>query len=386
MARGSIGRIPNRSAAPPFLMAGFEGKALPAGLAAWLRDGTAGGVILFARNLEGPRQVKELCREIRAAAGNGRPAPLIAIDQEGGRVTRLKDPGFTQLPPARSYSLFGSQAEAAAEAAGAVLAAELRAVGIDINFGPVLDVDSNPRNPVIGDRALGSDPATVARLGIAFFRGTLSRGVLPVGKHFPGHGDTDADSHRELPVVRRTRRSLLAREASPFRAAIRAGIPALMTAHVLYPALDRDYPATLSRKILTGLLRERLGFRGAVFSDALEMKAISLVYGVGAAAVLAFRAGCDAVIVSRGEEEQAEAAEALARWAREDGRSRDAANRSRRRMDRLRLALARPGSRRTSLRSVGGKGNRALAELLSERWKSSGRTSAADRSGSIGER
>ena len=367
-------------------MMGFEGKSLPSVLAARLQDGTAGGVVLFSRNLEGPRQVKELCREIRAAAGRGRPAPLIAIDQEGGRVTRLKDPGFTQLPPARSYSLFGSQAEAAAEAAGAVLAAELRAVGIDINFGPVLDVDSNPRNPVIGDRALGSDPATVARLGIAFFRGTLSRGVLPVGKHFPGHGDTDADSHRELPVVQRTRRSLLAREVSPFREAIRAGIPALMTAHVLYPALDRDYPATLSRKILSGLLRERLGFRGAVFSDALEMKAISLVYGVGAAAVLAVRAGCDAVIVSRGEEEQAEAAEGLARWAREEGGSREAANLSRRRMDRLRLALARPGSRRTSLRSVGGKGNRALAELLSERWESSGRTSAADRSGSIGER
>ena len=370
----------------PFLMAGFEGKSVPSALAAQLRDGTAGGVVLFSRNLEGPRQVKELCREIRAASGKGRPSPLIAIDQEGGRVTRLKDPGFTRFPPARSYSLFCCHAERAAEAAGAVLAEELSAVGIDVNFAPVLDVDSNPRNPVIGDRALGSDRATVARLGIAFFRGSLSRGVLPVGKHFPGHGGTDADSHEVLPVVRRSRKALLAREIFPFAEAVRAGIPALMTAHVLYPALDRDFPATLSGKILTGLLRGRLGFRGAVFSDALEMKAISLHRGVGDAAVLAFRAGCDAMIVNRGEEEQAEAGEALARWAGGDGSRREAVRLSLRRMDRLRRVLSRPGTRRATLRSVGTKGHRALAELLRERWESSGRTSAADRSGNIGER
>ncbi|MGE5752461.1 MAG: beta-N-acetylhexosaminidase [Deltaproteobacteria bacterium] len=372
--------------ASPFLMAGFEGKSVPPVLAAWLRDGTVSGVILFSRNLEGPRQARDLCREIRAAAGKGRPEPLIAIDQEGGRVTRLKDLAFTQFPPARSYSFLCCHAERAAEAAGAVLAAELSAIGIDINFAPVLDVDSNPVNPVIGDRSLSGDPEEVARLGIAFLRGTLSRNVLPVGKHFPGHGHTETDSHKVLPIVRSPRRTLNARDIYPFRQAILAGIPALMTAHVLYPALDTDYPATLSRKILTGLLRGRLRFRGAVFSDALEMKAISLDYGVGDAAVLAFQAGCDAVIVSRGEMEQSEAAEALARWAKGEGSSREAVRLSRRRMDRLRRILSRPAARRTSLRSVGKKGHRALAELLLERWKNSGRTSADDRSCNIGER
>jgi len=370
----------------PFLMAGFEGKSVPKVLAAQLRDGTAGGVVLFSRNLEGPRQVKELCREIRAAAGKGRPSPLIAIDQEGGRVTRLKDPGFTRFPPARSYSLFCCHAERAAEAAGAVLAEELFAVGIDVNFAPVLDVDSNPHNPVIGDRALGSDRATVTRLGIAFFRGSLSRGVLPVGKHFPGHGGTDADSHEVLPVVRRSRKALLAREIFPFAEAVRAGIPALMTAHVLYPALDREAPATLSGRILTGLLREKLSFRGVVFSDALEMKAISRDYGAGKAAVMAITAGCDAVLVCRGETEQAEAAEALAREWRDRAAFRRITAAANRRVARYRAMLPAPGVRRASLRSVGTKGHRALAELLSERWESSLKTSWDDRSRSIGER
>jgi beta-N-acetylhexosaminidase len=367
-------------------MAGFEGKSVPSFLAGWLRDGTAGGVVLFSRNLEGPRQVKDLCREIRSAAGKGRPAPLIAIDQEGGRVTRLKDPRFTRFPPARSYSLFCCHAERAAEAAGAVLAEELSAVGIDVNFAPVLDVDSNPRNSVIGDRALGSEPETVARLGIAFFRGSLSRGVLPVGKHFPGHGGTDADSHEELPVVRRARKSLLAREVFPFAEAVRAGIPALMTAHVLYTALDRETPATLSRRIVTGLLREKLSFRGVVFSDALEMKAISRNYGAGQAAVMALSAGCDAVLVCRGENEQAEAAESLAREWRDSAGFRKITAAANRRVARFRGMLPVPGERRASLRSVGAKGHRALAELLSERWESRAQTSSGDRSCSIGER
>jgi beta-N-acetylhexosaminidase len=367
-------------------MAGFEGKSVPSVLAGWLRDGTAGGVVLFSRNLEGPRQVRELCREIRSAGGKGRPAPLIAIDQEGGRVTRLKDPGFTRFPPARSYSLFCCHAERAAEAAGIVLAEELHAVGIDVNFAPVLDVDSNPQNKVIGDRALGSDPETVARLGIAFFRGSISRGVLPVGKHFPGHGGTDADSHEELPVVRRTRKSLLSREIVPFAEAVRAGIPALMTAHVLYTALDREAPATLSRRIVTGLLREKLSFRGVVFSDALEMKAISRDYGAGPAAVMAISAGCDAVLVCRGENEQAEAAEALAREWRDSPWFRKMTAAANRRMARFRGTLPAPGGRRATLRSVGSKGHRSLAELLSERWESREQTSSDDRSCSIGER
>lgn len=374
-------RIPS-----PCLMVGFEGKSVPTVLSRRLREGTVSGVVLFSRNVEGPRQVRELCREIRAAAGRGRRAPFIAIDQEGGRVRRLKDDGFTQFPAARCYGSFCCRAEAAAEAGGRAMAAELSAVGIDIDFAPVLDVDSNPRNPVIGDRSLSADPAAAARLGIAFAAGMLARGIVPVGKHFPGHGASDADSHRELPVVRGSRKTLLSRDILPFRRAIRAGIPALMTAHVLYPALDRDHAATLSRKILTDLLRRDLRFRGVVFSDALEMKAITERMGIGEAAVAALRAGCDAVLVCRGDEAlHEEAVDALARACRDDAACRAAADAANRRMSGLREIPALRGARRATLRQVGCRKHRELAALLRERWTDGAPASAGDRSGNIGE-
>ncbi len=374
---------------PPLLMVGFEGKGLPLRLSRWLREGAVNGVILFSGNLEGPRQVRDLCREIRAAAGKGRPSPFIAIDQEGGTVCRLRDPGFTRFPPARCYSLFGVRAARTAFAVGEAMAAELRAVGVDINFAPILDVDSNPRNPVIGDRALSPDPESAAELGIAFMRATLSRGVLPVGKHFPGHGHTSADSHRELPVVRSTHATLLKRDIHPFRLAIRAGIPALMTAHVLYPVLDRDFPATLSVRILGDLLRSQLGFRGAVFSDALEMKAIAGRLGIGDAAVQAVRAGCDVVLMCRGENDQEEAMDSIARAWTDDRVFRKIATSATRRVARLRRFLRRTGGpspgRRASLRQVGTKRHRELARLLSAEWEKSARASPDGRSDSIGE-
>lgn len=374
------------------LMAGFEGKQLPAPVARMLREGTLLGVVLFSRNAESPRQVRELCREIRSAAGRNRPAPLIAVDQEGGRVQRLTEPGFTRFPPARCYSTLSGRAERAAEAAGEAIAEELRAVGVDINFAPVLDVDSRPDNPVIGTRALSDDPAEAARLGIAFFRGTLSRGILPVGKHFPGHGATDADSHETLPSVRDGRRMLMARDLLPFRRAIRAGIPALMTAHVVYPALDRNRPATFSRKILTDLLRRDLRFRGVLFSDALEMGAVAVLCGVGEAAVRAISAGCDIPLVCRGEENRERAAWALAREVRDRPEFRKRVAVATRRIRRMReiLEASRAPDRnregvRVSLRLAGSRKHRELARLLSERWKDSAQRSPDDRSGSIGE-
>jgi beta-N-acetylhexosaminidase len=374
---------------PGLLMVGFEGKSLSIRLARQIREGTVGGVVLFSRNVEAPRQVRDLCREIRAAAGRGQPAPLIAIDQEGGRVMRLVAPGFTRFPPARCYSLFGPRSSRVAGAAGEAMAEELRAVGVDIDFAPVLDVDSNPENPVIGDRALSSDPEIAAELGIAFFRGLLSRGVLPVGKHFPGHGNTASDSHVELPVVRCPRAILLKRDVSPFRRAVRAGIPALMTAHVLYPVLDREFPATLSKKILGGLLRKRLRFRGTVFSDALEMKAITARFGIGDAAVRAVSAGCDVVLVCAGEKAREEAGEAIARAWMDDGDFRKIARASIRRVAHLRDLLSRAGAplpvRQASLRQVGTRKARELSRLLYARWESIGQASRAGRSGNIGE-
>lgn len=367
------------------LWIGFEGTSLPAVYSRWLARGEVGGVVLYSRNIESPAQVRALCRQIRSAAGRGNPLPLIAVDQEGGRVERFKDPPFTRFPPARACSLFCCRNEAVAETVGAAIAAELRAVGIDVNFAPVLDVDSNPVNPVIGDRAFSGNPDEAAALGIAFAKGSLSRGILPVGKHFPGHGDTSADSHKELPVVRAGRRTILRRELLPFRRAARAGIPALMTAHVMYPALDRALPATLSRKILHGLLREGMRFRGAIFSDALEMKAIADRYGLGEAAVLAVSAGCDVVLVCRGESAQAEAIDRLARETRDRATFRRRLAAAAVRSGRLREWAASKERCRPAPRAVGAARHRQLASLLREAWESTGRTSPADRSGNIGE-
>jgi beta-N-acetylhexosaminidase len=367
------------------LWVGFEGKALPSSLSKRLAAGEVGGVVLFSRNVESPAQLRALCREVRSAAGRVNPRPLIAVDQEGGRVARLKDPPFTWFPPARACTLFCCRNEEVAAAVGAATAAELRAVGIDVDFAPVLDVDTNPRNPVIGDRAFSGDAETVARLGVAFLSGCLSAGILPVGKHFPGHGDTSADSHTELPVVRTPASTLLSRELMPFRCAVRAGIPALMTAHVVCRALDPEAPATLSEKILRGLLRERMRFRGALFSDALEMKAIADHYGIGDAAVLAVSAGCDAVLVCRGEAAQEEAVLRLSREARDSATFRRTLGTAARRTGRLRAWAASKGRCRPDPRAVGSKRHRELAALLWERWGSAGRTSPGGRSGNIGE-
>jgi beta-N-acetylhexosaminidase len=366
------------------LMVGFEGTSLPPSLRARIADGSVGGVVLFSRNVGDARHVRDLCRSIRAAAG-GERTPLIAIDHEGGRVIRLSHPDFTQFPPARACALFEGGAEAVAEEAGRAMARELRAVGIDITFSPVLDVDSNPLNPVIGDRAFSDRPEEAARLGIAFARGTRASGVIPVGKHFPGHGNTESDSHFELPVVRSARRLLESRDLLPFREAIRRGIPALMTAHVLYPALDRKRIATLSPEILVRLLRREMGFRGVVFSDALEMKAIADRYPAGESAVLAVAAGCDVVLVCRGEADQDAAVRALAIEAERSAAFRERVSEASRRVRRLARAASKPVAPRPTLRTAGCRAHRALAQLLSERWRDTARASAAGRSGNIGE-
>jgi beta-N-acetylhexosaminidase len=367
------------------LWVGFEGTGLPAETARQLARGMAGGVVLFARNIESPAQVRALCREIRSAAGRGNPLPLIAVDQEGGRVERFRDPPYTRFPPARACSRFCCHGEEAAGMFGAAVGEELRAAGVDVDFAPVLDVDTNPHNPVIGDRAFSDDPEEAASLGLAFALGLLSKGILPVAKHFPGHGDTSADSHKELPVVRAGRETLRRRELLPFRRAVRAGIPGIMTAHVVYPALDRSLPATLSAKILTGLLRGKMRFGGTIFSDALEMKAISERRGMGEAAVLAVRAGCDVALVCRGEDLQAEAFERLERECRDEASFRRALSAAARRSGRLRAWAAAEGRCRPNPRATGSARHRELSAFLWKRWADTGRTSPDGRSGNIGE-
>ena len=248
-------------------------EAEPGDLEAMQRVGI-GGVILFARNVQSPQQVAAITRELQTAALNsGHPGLFLAIDQEGGRVMRLRARhGFTELPPMRALGARGD--EGLARQAGALLGRELRAVGIDLDYAPVVDVDTNPANPVIGDRSFSSDPGVVGRLGAALALGLQSAGVAACAKHFPGHGDTSQDSHTHLPRLPHALERLRRVELPPFAALARAGVASVMTAHVVFEALDAERPATLSAPVLR-LLRDEVGFDGCCVSDDLEMKAVA---------------------------------------------------------------------------------------------------------------
>ncbi len=288
------------------LMVGFHGTALASEWRDWLQEYRPGGVILFARNVVDPEQVARLTDDLQACAPN--PPLLMAIDEEGGRVSRLPR-GFTVFP---SAGLVAAQhSPEAAFGMAEVMAGELRAVGINMNMAPVLDVNSNPDNPVIGDRAYGDHPEQVCAFGMAVMEGLRNNGVIPCGKHFPGHGDTMTDSHKVLPVVNADRARLDHVELEPFRHAIRRGLPAIMTAHVRYPALDANAPATLSRPILTDLLRNELGFRGVTLTDDMEMGAILNHGNVGESSVKALRAGADMLLLCHRRERQQEAVLAI---------------------------------------------------------------------------
>lgn len=291
------------------LIAGFDGHQIPVELRALAREFGLGGVILFARNVAEPEQVAELAYD---AARLVPDLPLwVSVDQEGGRVARLKAP-FTEWPPMATLGRSGDVA--LASRFGRALAAELKAVGVTLDYAPVLDIHTNPKNPVIGDRALGERAADVATFGAAIVRALQSGGVAACGKHFPGHGDTSTDSHLELPLVEQPPERLREVEFVPFKAAIEAGVATMMTAHVLVPSLDEKVPATLSRRIVTGILREELRYDGVILSDDLEMKAVAAAYDVPAAAVMALQAGCDGVLVCSGNHDrQAATLEAVIR-------------------------------------------------------------------------
>jgi beta-N-acetylhexosaminidase len=346
-------------------IAGFSGHTIPAELKALAREFDLGGVIFFARNVESPEQVAELSREAQELAGE---IPLwVSVDQEGGRVARLKSP-FTVWPPMQALGRSGDVA--LAERFARALAAELTAVGISMDYTPVLDIHTNPANPVIGDRALAERADEVARLGSAIIRTLQAEGIAASGKHFPGHGDTSVDSHFELPLIEHPPDRLEAVELVPFRAAIEADVASIMTAHILIPALDTERPATLSPAIVTGLLKERMGYRGLVLSDDLEMKAISARYGVADATVMAIAAGCDAVLMcAPDQQEQAVALEAVIRAA-ENGdlplkRAEDALARHRRVKERFLSRRPAPLAGRALRDALGRDDHQAVAaEML----------------------
>jgi beta-N-acetylhexosaminidase len=306
------------------VIVGIQGLAPTAAELELIRRGV-GGVILFRRNVDTPEQVAELSRALKAAA----PGPLlVSIDQEGGRVQRLRPPHWTELPTMRRVGeldaaggLPGMNGTAIAERLGRIIAEELAACGIDLDYAPVVDVDTNPDNPVIGDRSFGRDPTRVARLGVALARGLEAGGVASCVKHYPGHGDTSQDSHKVLPRLAHDRERLWQVELVPFVAAARAGLASVMTAHVRFEAFDR-LPATLSPQALD-LLRRDVEFRGACISDDLEMKAIADTYGVVDGAELAIAAGADAVLICHTLHLQHEAIDGIARAARAGPLSRE---------------------------------------------------------------
>ena len=331
-----------RKHAGQLAIAGFSGTSIPAELKSLAREFDLGGVIFFARNVESPDQVAELSRE---AEGLATELPLwVSVDQEGGRVARLKAP-FTEWPPMQT--LGRSADEQLARRFAAALASELKAVGITLDYTPVLDIHTNPRNPVIGDRALAETAEDVARLGKVLIETLQQNGIAACGKHFPGHGDTSTDSHFELPLIEHPPDRIERVELVPFRAAIEARVASIMTAHILIPALDEERPATLSPRVVDELLKQRLGFDGLVLSDDLEMKAISGRYGMAEATVAAISAGCDAVLMCGADQDpQARAIEAVIRAVEEEDlplkRVEDAIARHRRVKERFLARRARP--------------------------------------------
>ena len=287
----------------------------------FIRECRPGGFVLFGRNVESPEQVRELNRELVSLLPNDLP-PVRCVDQEGGLVQRVKAPA-TLWPPMRFVGNVGEPRFTAH--VGRAIAVEMRACGFDLDFAPVCDVDSNPKNPVIGQRAFGNRSRDVSKHVSACIRGMQSVGMIACAKHFPGHGDTSVDSHLELPVVEKEAPELEEVELPPFAAAIAVGVGSVMTAHVVYPTWDEDLPATMSRRILQTQLRERLGFAGVVFSDDMEMKAVRGRYPLEMQLRLATTAGVDSFLFCKELPLAVEGYETMVRLQEEDKGQEDAA-------------------------------------------------------------
>jgi beta-N-acetylhexosaminidase len=316
--------------------------------------------MLFRPNIESPAQVAALVAALRQAGPVAAPL-VVSVDQEGGLVQRLRSP-LTVWPDMGSVGAAGDVQRT--RAVGRALGGELAALGIGWNFAPVLDVHTNPRNPVIGNRAFGSRVETVTDHALAFWRGLRDAGLLGCGKHFPGHGDTQTDSHVELPRVGHNEERLRAIELAPFAAAARAGIEALMTAHVLYPAWDDKVPATLSRRIARDILRGELGFTGMLVSDDLGMRAVADNFSVEDLVVESLLAGVDHFLVREPSDRQVRAFEVLVKAgeARAEVRARIKESAERVSRFKAKLGVPMPLSAEALPALLGTADNRSLAE------------------------
>lgn len=344
------------------IIGGFSGGTPPASFLDALHEGALGGAIVFKRNLaHDVLAVAETNRALVEAAGS--TPPILCVDQEGGRVARLEAP-FVKVP---SMALLATGGDELVELAARAQAEELRALGFSTGFSPVLDASTNPKNPVIGDRAFSADPEVVARLGVRFGLALQASGVFACAKHYPGHGDTSLDSHLALPTVDREAASIEAVELAPFRAAAKAGLAAMMSAHVVYSAIDPANPATLSRVLCIDYLRGRLRFEGVLFSDDLEMRALSARMPVEEAAVRSIAAGCDALLVCSDEALQRRAHAALVTKAEADSTFRARIEEAARRVTKLRHAYAPAPQPREELdRVIGGEGAKRFTMALTK--------------------
>jgi beta-N-acetylhexosaminidase len=316
-----------RRLAGQLIMIRMPGTELDADTANFLRDNHIRAVCLFRQNMVNSEQLAKFTADLRTVMG---PNSLIGLDQEGGAVVRA-----TWLPaPPAGMCLGAANDVPLAYAVGAAVARGIKAIGFNWNFAPILDINNNPNNPVIAERSFGAEPKRAGELAMAWMEGSLSEGVACCVKHFPGHGDTHVDSHRDLPTVDKALAILEQEEFATFRqAADRA--PAMMTAHIVYSALDPDYPATMSRRILTDILRDNWKYRGVVITDGMDMHAIAGHYGVGNAAVLAVEAGADMVMALGTRDTQEQTLDALSKAIAAGRFTQDELNTRLSRLDRL---------------------------------------------------
>jgi len=290
------------------VMVGIEGTMFGDDAKQMIQQHRVGGIILFKRNIDNPAQTLSLINELKRANSANKIPLFLSVDEEGGRVSRMPDQ-LRDLPPSGRIGEIGDN-ELAFEI-GRVLGQELKALGFNMNFAPVLDINSNPNNPVIGDRAFGTTPDLVSRLGIQTMKGIQSQNVISVVKHFPGHGDTSVDSHIGLPSVYHDYERLKSFELIPFADAIKNKADAVMIAHILLPQIDPEHPASLSRAVITDILRKDLNFQQVVITDDLTMGAIANNYNLGEAAVKAVTAGSDIVLVCHSLEMEMQVINAL---------------------------------------------------------------------------
>lgn len=328
-------------------------------------DFKVGGIILLGRNVQSPEQIASTLNELQERS----EVPLfISADQEGGLITRMKHP-FTTFPGNMAIGATRS-VDYALESAKAI-ARELTAVGVNMNFAPCVDVNNNPANPIIGIRSFGESPEMVAELGVAAIDGYESLGVLACVKHFPGHGDTSTDTHLALPSIPYRKKRLEEVELKPFRAAIENGVPMVMTSHICFTSLDKEFPATLSSKVLTKLLRKTLGFPGLIVTDCMEMKAIADNFGAAEAAVLAVKAGTDILLACHTLEVQAQIRTALVKAVESGEIPESRIDKSVERIlaakEKYRLAERRRSDVKAIRQSVGSDTHRGLEREIAER-------------------